>query len=228
MIEYVFSPKWFYGVDIVFEIFSLVIAFLVSRYGYKLYKISNEKKHKYFSVFFFLIGISFIFKIVTNFDIYYVDVNSVRILNTMFYYTTSHISEILFIVGFSVFRFLMLFSFFGLLYITWKKNRSVFLLGLYFIAVITMFSHNVYYIFHITMVVILSMLFYYYYNNYKKHRKIRETFLIMVSFFVLVLSQLSFAAITLSTIMYVIGEILQLIGYGILLYNYILVTRNEK
>jgi len=229
MIHYVFSPKWFYGIDIIFELFSLIIAFLIARYGYKLYRISGKKKHKYFSVFFSLIGTAFIFKIITNFDIYYMNKASIKIANTMFYFETSHISEILFTTGFSVFKFLMMLSFFGLLYITWRKKSEIFWLGVYFISVITVFSYHAYYVFHITMVVMLLFLFNYYYRNYK-HRSPanREPFLTAASFFMLMLSQAAFTAIAMDITMYVVGDILQTMGYSLLLYDYILVTRNEK
>jgi hypothetical protein len=229
MIRYIFSPKWFYGIDIIFEFFSLIIAFLIARYGYKLYKISGNKKHKYFSIFFFLIGIAFVFKIITNFNIYYIDTGSIKIANAMFYFETSHVSEILFTIGFSIFKFLMMLSFFGLLYITWEREPEIFWLGTYFIAIITLFSHNAYYVFHITMVIMLLILLNYYYRNYKrKSIATKESFLTALSFFMLMLSQIAFTAITINIIMYVVGEILQLAGYSILLYDYVLVTRNEK
>ncbi|RLJ03125.1 MAG: hypothetical protein DRP11_01645 [Candidatus Aenigmatarchaeota archaeon] len=227
MIRYIFSPKWFYGVDIAFELFSMIITFLIARYGYELYKISGNKKHKYFSLFFLLIGIAFLFKIIANFDIYYVNTVSIEIANSIFYFTTSHVSEMLFILGFSIFKFLMLLSFFGLLYILWDEKPGIFWLSLYFILIITIFSHGTYYIFHLSMTMILAFLLSYYYRNYAE-KSSRESFLIMLSFLMLTLSQLAFITIALDMVMYVVGETLQLIGYAILLYHYILVTRYEK
>ncbi len=229
MIQYIFSPRWFYGIDIIFEAFSLIIVFLIARYGYKLYRVSNNKKHKYFSIFFFLIGVAFLFKILSNFDIYYVHKSTVQIANTIFYFTTSHISEILFTIGFSVFKFLTLLSFFGLLYLTWKKNNEIFWLGLYFLIIVTIFSHSAYYIFHITMVVMLFFLFTRYYKNYKNSpAPSKSSLLIALSFFIVFLSQVAFTTIPFTIIMYVVGEILQLMGYMLLLYDYILVTKNER
>jgi hypothetical protein len=128
MVQYIFSPRWFFGIDIAFELFSMIIAFLIARYGHKLYTISNDKKHKHFYSFFFLIGLALAFKTASNFDIYYLGNFTMEIANTVFYFTSSRISEIVYILGFSVFRFFMLLSMFGLLYITWDSRRETFLL----------------------------------------------------------------------------------------------------
>ena len=231
MMQYIFSPRWFYGIDIIFELFSILIVILLARYGHRLYRITSDKKHKYFSVFFLLVGIAFAFKIIANFDIYYLDISSLRIENAMFYFETSHISEILFAIGFSVFRFLMMLAFFGLFFISVSRESrpGLFYLCAYFIAVIAIFSQSAYYIFHLTMFVILSGLLSCYMQSYAKKRPANsELFLTSLSFLMLLFSQAAFAAITLDLVMYVVGEVLQLAGFSVLLYEYILVTRYEK
>jgi hypothetical protein len=229
MVQYIFSPEWFYGIDIIFEAFSLIIALLIARFGYKLYKISDNENHKHFSVFFFLIALALALKIIANYDVYYLSEPTIEIANEIFYFTTSRLSELLFILWFSASRFLMMVSFFGLLYITGERRREIFIIVLYFIGVITLFSEDVYYIFHITMSVILLMLLRYYYLNYKgSSADSRYSFLIALSFIMLLLSQIAFALISFGIIMYVVGEIVQLAGFSIMLCEYFLVTRNES
>ncbi len=228
MINYIFSPRWFYGIDIVLEIFSIIVVLLLTRYGYKLYGITKDKKHKHFSAFFLMIGIAFLFKIMANFDIYYLEVNSIQIANAVFYFESSHVSEILFYIGFTAFRFLMMLAFFGLLYINWKRKDG-FLLSTYFIAVIALFSHSSYYIFHITMFVLLLGLFTSHFKRYiKKIPHDKGMLLTPLSFFMLLLSQAVFTAIALDLMLYVVGEMFQLAGFCILLYEYFMVIRYEK
>ncbi|MCD6496620.1 MAG: hypothetical protein J7K54_05090 [Candidatus Aenigmarchaeota archaeon] len=229
MLQYIFSPRWFYGIDIVFELFSIVVVAMIARYGHMLYGVTHNKKHRYFSVFFLLIGIAFIFKIISNFNIYYLETGSINIENSVFYFQTSHISEILFTIGFSIFRFLMAMAFFGLLFINWKTERGMFYLCLYFIVLITIFSHSAYFVFHITMVVFMTgILAYYLKRNAAKTPRNMNLLLTPVAFFVLLLSQMFFILTFMNLVMYVIGEVLQLAGFLILMYEYVLVRRYEK
>jgi hypothetical protein len=79
------------------------------------------------------------------------------------------------------------------------------------------------------MAVMLMMLFRHYYLNYKASRRpSRGQLLTAISFLMLLLSQVAFATLTLSILMYVVGEILQLAGFTLLLGEYIMVTRDEK
>jgi hypothetical protein len=227
MIQYVFSPRWFYGIDIIFELFSILVVVMLARYGYRLYGITKDKKHKYFSVFFLLAGIALVFKILSNFNIYYLDVSSIRIANSIFYFESSRVSEVLFTIGFTAFRFLIMMAFFGLLSINWKAKPKVFYLCTYFIAVISVFSYSTYYVFHLTMFAILFGLLNHYKNIYKTSHS-SELLFTAIAFFMLLLSQVAFALIIINTAMYVAGEILQLAGFSIMLYQYILVRKYEK
>ncbi len=228
MIQYIFSPRWFYGIDIIFELFSIVVVALIARYGYKLYGITQDEKHKRFSLFFLLIGVAFLFKILANFDIYYLGIKSIKIANTIFYFQTSHVSEILFYIGFTVFKFLMMLAFFGLVHINWK-GREGFILMAYFIAVVSVFSYVSYYIFHISMIVLITALLANYFRKFREKGVRDKTVLLTpISFIILLLSQAAFTAIALDLVLYVIGEVFQLAGFCILLYEYIMVIRYEK
>ena len=227
MLKYVLSPEWFHGIDIVFEIFSLIVALLIARYGHKLYIISGNKKHRYFSIFFTLISAAFVFKILANFNIYYINTFSIKISNSMFYFTTTRGSEILFMIGYSIFKFLMMFSFFGLLYLVWDAEWSRFWINVYFMLIVTVFSHNAYYIFHMTMIILIIALISEYYSNYKT-KGTKEAMLILLSFVLLLFSQITFMIIVINPITYVVGEFFQLAGFVTLLTHYITVTRYER
>ena len=44
MIDIVFSPQWFYGKDIIIDIFSAVVLFVIAAFGLKYYLIKKRNK----------------------------------------------------------------------------------------------------------------------------------------------------------------------------------------
>ena len=225
MFRLIFSPRWFYGIDILFEIFFVFITLLISFYGYRIYKLSKNKEHKYFSISFLLIAISFAFKILTNFDIYFNVFRTMKIGLHTLVLSYLYNSGIIYVTGLFIYKLLTTLAFFVLLLITTKKHskNDVYLI-VYLIFISTIFSSFTYYIFHITLVIILFFLCSYLYNNYEK-RKERSKFLVFFSFLMIFLGQFAFMMIFLATEFYVVGEIFLLAGYSILLYNYLLVSR---
>ncbi|MCD6414740.1 MAG: hypothetical protein J7L23_03905 [Candidatus Diapherotrites archaeon] len=226
MLQYVFSPKWFYGVDIIFEIFSILVCFLIAYYANKFFKVSHERKHRYFSVIFLLIGVAFIFKILTNFTIYYHVLRVIQIGSTLHFVNYQYKSEIIYSIGYFLFRLLMIGAFSSLYLITQKeKSRNLVYLLFYFILLTTFFSYYIFVVFHITMAILLFMLVGYYYHHYKQKGE-SSTKVIVFSFAVLLLSQVFFLLTIIHLDMYVIGEFLQLVGYLLLLYDFFMVNKS--
>ncbi|MCD6477479.1 MAG: hypothetical protein J7K87_00565 [Candidatus Aenigmarchaeota archaeon] len=225
MFRLIFSPKWFYGIDIIFEIFFVLITLLISFYGYKIYNLSRNKEHKYFSISFLLIATSFIFKILTNFDIYFNVFRTLRIGFHTIVLSYLYNSGILYVSGLFIYKFLTTLAFFGLFLLTTKKHsKNDIYLIIYLILISTIFSSFAYYIFHITLAIILFFLCTHLYDNYKK-RKSASKFLVLLAFLMILASQFAFMIIFLAMEFYVVGEIFLLIGYFILLYNYLMVSR---
>ena len=57
MSNFIFSPEWFYGIDSLFETFSLLITATIAIYAYRLYKFSDKKNYLYFSYAFILFSL---------------------------------------------------------------------------------------------------------------------------------------------------------------------------
>ena len=53
MIDIVFNPKWFNGIDSIFEGISVIVCILIASYSLKLYKFNKNKNFKDFSIAFF-------------------------------------------------------------------------------------------------------------------------------------------------------------------------------
>lgn len=229
MIELVFSPKWFYGKDIVIDIFSIIVLALISVFSIKSYKLNKKNKnYLWFGTSFITLGVSFLFKILTNFTIYYNVIDTKTLGFFTFTYKTIQTSDILFSIGFLCYMFLTLLGFFILYEIYQKKHlKQDILLILFFIIVISYFSTSKYFIFHLTSFLFLLLISTNYLENYHKKRKITSK-LLALSFLIITLSQLIFIFVNLNKLFYVIAELIQLVGYILLLFTFIGVLKNAK
>lgn len=225
MVTLLFSPKWFYGVDIAFEAISIIVAVLISFYSYKLYKISKKKEHKYFHVFFLMIAAAFVFKIMTNFDIYYEVLETMHIGSIQVQYISKNISTLYRFGGLFMYRLLTALFAYGLYMLVYKKrDRKDILLFTYFILILAFLSYYGYFLFHLTMLILLAFVSHYYWKNCKKvHTK--DSHMVTGGFMLLTLAHAVFAAVQVDLTLYVIAEVLQLAGFCLLLGAFISVIR---
>lgn len=227
MIEVVFTPKWFYGKDILIDIFSIVVLLLISFFMYRYYRLNKEKKYFYLGTSFVLIALSFVFKIVMNFTIYFPVTVKQNIGFLVFTYDVLKSSDVLFFYGYLLYRIFMLIGLFAFFGIYKKPSKSSTFLILYLLVISTWFSQNTYFIFHLTAFLILFMITYRLYENCKK-TKHHTAVMLTLSFAIITLSQVLFIYIKLNPMLYVIAEIVQLIGYIVLLVTFIKVLSNVK
>ncbi len=228
MIQLVYNPHWFYGKDIIIDIVSIFVLFLIAFFSIKFYKLNKRNKNYLFlALSFIFIGCSFIFKIITNFTIYYHVLETRRIGFMTFTYNAVNSSHILFFVGFLMYRLLMLFGLYMLYSIYLKQQKSNIFLISYLIIISTYFSSSAYYLFHITSLFFLVIITYRYLKNYKKNRD-STTKLLAYSFGMITLSQVVFVFVAINTFLYVIAELIQLASYISLLITFIMVLRHGK
>jgi hypothetical protein len=82
-----------------------------------------------------------------------------------------------------------------------------------------------YSMFHLMSFILLLYVLHSFYKNYFRHKTI-NSLLVFISFFSLTLAQVFFSMIAFYTKFYVVGEVLQLLGYLILLISMIKVIKN--
>ena len=219
MIHLKFSPEWFYLPSTIIDFFSFIVILSISIISLRYYRLNKlNKKYYYLAFSFFLICLSFLFKIITNLTVYYDQISPSN--NPVIIKTTVDT-----IIGYNIFSHLTFAAFallnlLGLyyLYSTYQKEQSkssIFLIG-YFILITTYFSHLDYYIFHITALILLSLITTLYVKKYGIN-KYKNTMLLAYSFGIIALSQIFFIFTTIGKLFYVIGEIVQLGGYALLL-----------
>lgn len=210
MIELVYSPKWFFGKDIVIDAISIAVLLLIALFSLRYYKMSGKKSYLHFFFALVLMGVSFAFKIITNFTLYYQTPVTKNLGIFILTYTAVKETHILFIVGFLMYRLLMLLGLYILYSMYIKQEGMNAFLIIYLIMVSTYFSSSAYYLFYITSLIFLAMVTIHYYQNYKKSHQSK---LLLYSFGTITISQAIFVFVRLSAVLYVVAEIVQLIGY---------------
>ena len=221
----IFSPRWFFDYDILFDLLSAFVTLIVALYANKLYKYSSNKRYKLFSISFFLIGLGYIGKSLTNFVVYH-PIQSYRLLGgSVVMYSIYVVNNIPFILGFLTHRLLLILGFLGI-YLTLTKYRELFynkggkgllVFIIYLIIITTIFSWSQYYVFHASLLLLGYCIFMYYMAQFRKKKK-KLVRLNALAFLIIFISQLMFLFVELSNFLYFLGELAQLIAYMIMAY----------
>ncbi|MBS3136959.1 hypothetical protein J4232_00875 [Candidatus Woesearchaeota archaeon] len=229
MLKFYFSPEWFHGIDSIFEIVSIIVALLIALYAYKIYKFSKVNKYKFFSWAFLLIAIAYIFKILTNLTLYKQNIIEKTIGNLTFTFLTVQKTELFLVWGYLLFHFFMIIGLIGIYLVIDKQakeqaNKKIVILLTFLAFLSAILSHFYFIIFHITNILVLSFITMIFYNNCRK-KCTKATKLITSAFFLVLISQIFFIMILFNPNYYVLGEIVQLIGFIILLISYFMVLK---
>jgi hypothetical protein len=226
-LELVYSPRWFYGRDIFIDVISMLVLILIVFFTTKAYFLTKKKNYFFLSASFFLILFSMLGKILMNFTIYNEIVDTRHVGFATLTYEKIVSSDNLYFAGFLFFRIFTLFGLYLLYSIYHKKGVGNLLFVFALIAIAMFYSHSSLFIFHFLSFIILFLITLQFFNNYKQHRHI-NTKLLVYSFSIITISQLISIFIKTDQLFYVVAEIIQLIGYFILLVAFIMVLSYGK
>ena len=227
-VELFCGPDWFTGIDLIIDFFSLVVLAMISIYAFKVYNLYPKKTFKAIGWAMSLIAGSFLFKIIT-YSVFYLRDNfslSYRVLSYSthgFFCTEGSLVTLYFIYALidiiGLFVFLMVY----------QKNKSlpVSILTIYLIVLSLIMSSNVYYLFHLTSFVILILISSTLLLKFKKNKS-KQTQKLFFSFSIITMSHVFFLISSLTPIIYVLGELVLLIGYIGLLWTFESVLHNGK
>lgn len=224
MVKFIYSPQWFYGKDIIIDIVSIVVLLLIAFFSMRYYGIKKNRNYLHLAVSFAILAGSFLFKVIMNYNIYYKVIETKQLGLITVAFQALKASGKLFVTSFLLYWFFTLFGFYILYSIYQKQSPSNFLLGTYLLLVLSYFAYPAYYVFHLTLFVLLVLITL---NHSRKYIKTRHfaTKLVACSFGLIALSQVFFILVDVNSHFYVIGELVQLIGYIILLITFIMVLR---
>ncbi len=229
MYQLFFTPSWFNGYDLLFEGISLIVALLIAGYSWRIYQLSRENKYGYFSFAFLLIGLSLLFKGFTYGVLYYGTLReTVAVALSPAVGASLQFADLFYRAAFFLQMVVMLGAWLLLFFVSQKSRErlhkyyeiSQIALFLYLILLISIVSNFKFFVFYLTSAVILGMTLLNYYKNYLNTGKNKNARLVLVSFFFMLLSNLSFVFVFLRDIFYVLGEVFLLIGFLLLLYAY--------
>lgn len=222
-------PTWFHGKDIVIDMISALVLFMIAYTSLRFYHLDKRNnKYFYFSISFLLIGLSFLAKILSNFNIYYDFVKDNFVGVVVVTMSVVKTTNVLYYFGFLFYRALTLFGLY-FLYSLYQKHQSrgTVVLFSFFILVISYISQDIYFLFHVTALLFLFFLSRHYFFKYFENGNL-NTFLVGLSFFVICLSQALFSLMAFDRLFYVLAEVVQLFGYGLLLVTFVKVLKNGK
>ncbi len=223
-----FTPEWFNGWDIAFDVVGLVVALLIAVYSWRIYSINKENRFIYFSLAFLLVALSFLAKSFTNGVLYFFPVREAvaEVLRPVAGAGLS-LSDLYYRAGF----FLQMVSMLGawlLIFFISQKSRarltklyelSQIALFVYLVFLISIVSNFKYTVFYATSIVFLSLIVLNYYKSFITTRN-SNTFRVMVAFLMILVGNIFFAFVFAVPAFYAVGEILTLVGFLQLLYTY--------
>jgi hypothetical protein len=229
MTQVVISPEWFASTDMILLGFSVITLLLIAAFSLRFYffKKKEHKNYLYFAISFLLLAISFLWKIATDITVYYDIINTKQAGIFTITYQTMRAEKVLFVAGHFAHYLFALLGLYLLYVVLNRKSTMNHLLILYFIVMTTIFSNFSYFIFHLTAFVLLLGISYRYYLVCKQNKR-NLTKLIFTSFSIIAVSQILFMFVKLWGNIYVAAQIIQLIGFILLLVAFISVLKNGK
>ena len=109
--------------------------------------------------------------------------------------------------------------------LSWKNKKVIVLLA-YFVLIATWISIIHYQLFYATTFVLFLLITYSYYQNYRETKNEKARF-VTIAFGILLVSQAFFVFVIYSRIIYVLAELIQLLGFVYLLIPFILIFKKK-
>jgi hypothetical protein len=227
MIDMNLITAWFYQNDLFIDVFSSLVLLFILVYAIRYYRINKDEKYRYFIVSFGLLTLAFIAKILTHFTIYYRTTRTGGHLGAVTL-TMIQSSDIFVFWGTLIYRILALLAlyFLYLVYVERHSKTTIFL-TLLLLLMVGYESHDSYYLFHFTLLLLFSMITWFIFKGYRKNKYVK-TKLMGYSFLIITISHAVSMLLEVNPIFYIIAELIQLIGYLLLLFVFIRIIRNGK
>lgn len=208
-----FGPSWFLGVDVEFQLLFTLITFGIAIYAHKLARIARAKNYFILSAGFLLISAGYAVRTITNFAIYYGLMPQTRLSLDWMHFAGFYISSILFLGG-----LVLLLS-------TAFKVRDIRPTIMLFITSIIAFftSNNRPVLLFLLSFFFISMLVYHHAKNFWLKGN-STAFAVLVGFSLILLGQLNFL-FRFSSLFYVGGHLAELLGYLVLLFAILKISR---
>lgn len=205
-------PTWFYGVNALLELVATLACFLIFYFALKVYRLTEEKKYRFFSLAFLLLGISFLARTLLHLLIFPLDATSIinKIQGTINY-------------GSPFYMLLTLAAYLIISAVCIKIQRRKIISILFLISLIgLLFSTHPMINFHFISIVLLLYIISHFIKNYTRKQTL-SSLMTLTSFLFILGGHVLFAMIIFDVVwgtylVYLLAHLFQLIGYcGLLL-----------
>lgn len=217
MVKIVLTPQWFLGTDVFIEAFSLLVLLTFTFLAFRYYRINKNKNILHLGTGFAFISVAQIADLLTKLVLFY-DIGPSRIIGEALINSQVVASvDIFYYMGFFFYRLLTLLGLYIIYRLPQEKKNSAgdYVLMVYFILISALLGDELYYIFYITALILLILIVDGYYEVYKKN-KFPNTKILIIAFSLLALSHL-ICVLSDINLMYVLGDVVELISYTIFL-----------
>ncbi|HYD03305.1 MAG TPA: MASE3 domain-containing protein [Alphaproteobacteria bacterium] len=213
------TPEWFYGYNIALELIFAIITFSVSFYAWKIYKITQERNLRLFSLAFTFVGLSYFARALLNLVVFLrlddevcllMKIQDLYLLNLF----GTYVYSILFLIG------ILLLAYVALKIYSLQTFILMFLLvftSLYFTPFKT-------FMLYLLSTLLLGFIVVYYFRNYFNNKKM-TTLLVLIAMILLFTAYVSYLLSTNNAWYYFIGHIMEMVAYLIILVNLVVVSR---
>lgn len=213
-----YSPRWFYGYDIVLEVFFALITLAVAIYAFKVYKLSGQRELKLFGSAFLLISMSYsLWALLNGFAV--TELGTARTIlelerANIWRYLGAYAHILFFLSGITTLTYMTL------------KVRSARIFSLIFILVLTslFLAEEKYLVTYLLSAILLLYVMSSYINQYTGERN-RKILLTVLAFVFLFLGRIEFIFSPNKNIFYVVGHVLELAAYFLILASLVLVIK---
>jgi hypothetical protein len=226
MVNILQNPQYFYALDSVFEVVSVIASMFLSYYSWKVYGLTKQGKYKLMALAFLFMLLSFVVRIIANLAIHF---QRETVQHALTISVATDIGRI-YQLGLFFYRFIFLLGVVLLLMLALRvKNRTVFASYILFVVLFAYFSvprftiqsNLIYYVISSTL---LFFVFTHFVGNFQSKKSV-TSLLVAAAFFLLFISQGIFVPFMVTKGAYAVSKIFQLSGFLMLLFSYLLVLK---
>ena len=222
------------GGSIAIDLLCMLFLLIITVYSFRFYRLEKEVKnngiHRWLSLGFLLLGLSFMIKAALNALIGYTNLE--YSMPTAIMGSSSNVFTLFtadnwgFYVGFMLSRLITLLGLYILYSVYYQPKQTNRIFMLYFIIIITFFSFIEPFIFDLTFFIFLLLITIASYKNMKKHGRF-STRIVALSFSLVALSSFIFWLSGAHHAYYLLAEIIQVAGFGALLLAFLVMKKYD-
>ncbi|PIO06863.1 hypothetical protein COT47_02510 [Candidatus Woesearchaeota archaeon CG08_land_8_20_14_0_20_43_7] len=228
--DFIFSPPWFIGKDLVIDAISTAILFLIALYAFSFHKVDMDGRKRYIttSTAFLLLSMSYLIRTITYYFVYFTAFEQNKIESILVTTDIIASNHALFYSSVLLFRFLALSGFYLLFLLYFRRLDLMTKLLIWYLILVSLYlSFLEPFVYNLTAFMFLAGITVHHIQNMTRY-KCRSTKMITVSFIILAITQLVLSLKGVDVRFYAAAKMIQMVGYGLLLITFAIMKKNGK